>query len=92
MLWSIAVSPQPGWFEETFEQAEKVRRLAAIAAGVNECQGTPWSEELDGKKLHGALGGDYDLESRGFAYSYTAAAEDNTSTPQASANVVLCWF
>ena len=25
---------------------------------VNECQGTPWSEELDGKELHGALGGE----------------------------------
>ena len=27
-------------------------------------QGTPWSEELDGNELHGALGGGYDLEPR----------------------------
>ena len=31
--------------------------------------GTPWSEELDGKELHGALGGEYDLESRGSVFS-----------------------
>ena len=24
------------------------------AAGVNGCQGTPWSEEFDGEELHGA--------------------------------------
>ena len=23
---------------------------------MNRCQGTPWSEELDGKELHGAAG------------------------------------
>ena len=45
VLRSIAVSPQPGWFEE----------LATMeAAGINGYQGTPWSEELDGKELHGA--------------------------------------
>ena len=32
--------------------------------GVNECQGTPWSEDLDGKGLHGALAGERDLELR----------------------------
>ena len=32
------------------------------AAGMSGCQGTPWSEELDGKELHGALGGEYDQE------------------------------
>ena len=31
---------------------------------MNGCQGTPWSEEHDGKELHGALGGDGDLEPR----------------------------
>ena len=51
VLRSIAVSPQPGCFEE----AEKVRRLAAMnPAGMNGCQETPRSEKLDGKKLHGA--------------------------------------
>ena len=68
VLRSIAVPPQPGWFEETFEEAKNVRRLAAVAAGVNECQGAPCSEELDGKELHGALGDDYDLESRGSVF------------------------
>ena len=38
------------------------------------------------------LGGEYGLESRGSALSYTAAVGDNISTPQASVNVVLCWF
>ena len=33
--------------------------------GINGCQGTPWSEELDGKELHGALGGECGLEPRG---------------------------
>ena len=45
VLRSIAVSPQPRWFE----------KLATMeVAGVNGCQGTPWSEKLDGKELHGA--------------------------------------
>ena len=30
------------------------------AGEVNGCQGVPWSEELDGKELHGAAGGDLD--------------------------------
>ena len=51
VLRSIAFPTQPGRFEE----AEKVRRLAVMeAAGLNICQGTPWSEELDGKELQGA--------------------------------------
>ena len=40
---------------------------------VNECQGTPCSEELDGKELHGALGGEYDLELRGSNVSWTSS-------------------
>ena len=39
--------------------------------GVNGCQGTPWSEELDGKELDEAAGDEYDLEPRGSALSYT---------------------
>ena len=34
------------------------------AGGVSACQETPWSEELDGKELHEALGGECDLELR----------------------------
>ena len=30
-----------------------------------------WSEELDGKELNVALGGEYDLEPRGFVFSCT---------------------
>ena len=51
VLRSIAVSSQPGWFEEV----AKVRgHVAREVVGINICQGTPWSKELDGKKLHGA--------------------------------------
>ena len=41
--------------------------------GVNGCQGTPWSEELDGKELHGALGGECDLELRGSTVSWISS-------------------
>ena len=34
-------------------------------SGANGCQGVSWSEELDGKELLGALGGERDLEPRG---------------------------
>ena len=34
-------------------------------SGVSRCQGTPRKEELDGKELRGALGGERDLELRG---------------------------
>ena len=34
-------------------------------SGANGCQGASWSEELDGKDLHGALGGERNLEPRG---------------------------
>ena len=51
------------------------------AVGVNECHGTPWSEELDGKKLHGEAGGEYDQEPRESAVSCTSLT---------SRSVVLC--
>ena len=35
--------------------------------------GTSWSEELDGKELYGALGGECDLKSRACAVSYTSS-------------------
>ena len=34
------------------------------AVELNRCQRTPWREELNCKELHGALGGEYDLEPR----------------------------
>ena len=35
---------------------------------MNGCQRTPWSEELNFKELHGAAGGEYDREPKGFAF------------------------
>ena len=52
--------------------AVKVRRYESMwAVGTNGCQGTPWSEELDGKELHGAACGEYDREPRGSSLSCT---------------------
>ena len=43
---------------------------------INECQGTPWSEELDSKELHGALGGECDMEPRGSTlFLYTESTQ-----------------
>ena len=65
VLRSIAVSPPPGCFGE----ALKVRWHTVMeAAGMNGCQGTPWSEELDDKDSMERLGGEYDLESRGSSF------------------------
>ena len=51
VLQLITISPKPGLFEGTV----KVRRQEAMeTAEINGCQGTSWSEELDGKVLHGA--------------------------------------
>ena len=41
------------------------------AVRMSGCQGTPSGEELDGKEIHGALGGKCDLEPRGPAVSCT---------------------
>ena len=52
----------------------KVGRHAAIGVGgVSGCQETPWREKLDGKKLHGALGGECDLKLRGSAVFCTSS-------------------
>ena len=70
VLRSTAVSLKPDWFEG----AVKVRRQAAMeATGMNGCQGTPWSEKLDGKDSIERLGGKYDLKSRGSAFYCTAS-------------------
>ena len=50
--------------------------------GINECQETPWGKEFDGKELRGALGGEYDLESRGFAFSCTLEQESTHQLPK----------
>ena len=50
----------------------KVRRHAAMGdGGTNGCQTMPWSEELGGKKLHGAADGD--LEPRESDVSCTSS-------------------
>ena len=65
----------------------KVRRHAAMGAGgIDGCQGTPWSEELDGKELHGAAGGD--LEPRESAVSCTSLTRSTRLSSLAS--VALC--
>ena len=82
VLRSIAVSPQPGCFENI-----KLSRTAQghWSNGVNGCQGTPWSE-LDGKELHRARDGEYDLEPRGSVVSWTWSTHPSTSTT----SVILC--
>ena len=39
----------------------------------NGCQGTSWSEELEGKELQQALDAECDLETRRFAVSCTSS-------------------
>ena len=56
---------------------------------MSECQGTPWSEELDDKELHRALGGEYDLEPRESTVSCKSLTRSHLNF-QASTNVVLC--
>ena len=48
--------------------------MAMGAGEVRGCHGAPWSEKLDGKELHGALGGECDLEPRGSAVSCTSSS------------------
>ena len=40
---------------------------------VNGCPRTPWRKDLDGRKLHEALGGECDLELRGSAVPCTSS-------------------
>ena len=53
---------------------------------MHGCQGAPWSEELDGKELHGAAGGD--LEPRESAVSCTSSSWSTRVSP--STSMVLC--
>ena len=52
-------------------QAMEARRAARgdRKSGANGCQGASWSEERNGKKLRGALGGGLDLKPRGYLFS-----------------------
>ena len=83
VLRSITVSLQPGWFEEL---------VAMEAAWRNGCQGTPWSEELDDKELHGALGAECDLEPRKFAVSCTSSPRCRPAFLPPAIIVALCRF
>ena len=68
VLWWIAILPDA----RIIRGDVKGRRHEAMSAvGINRCQGTPWSEELDSKELHGAADGEYDREPRGSAHSCT---------------------
>ena len=68
----------------------RTRRHEAVSAmGMDGCRGTPWSEELDDKKLHGALGRECDLEPRGFAVSWTSSTW-STHISTSTISVVLC--
>ena len=57
-------------------------------ATVNRCQGTPWSEKLDGEKLHGAAGCDINECT---VSSKSSDGQDINST-SIYKNVVLCCF
>ena len=86
-VWrSIAVSPQPRWFQNIMLSPMARDHLSNE---VNGCQGTPWSEELDGKKLHGALRSECDQEPRGSSVSRRSSVwSTHLSTP--STGMVLC--
>ena len=52
------------------------------AGEVSAYQGTPWSEERDGKELHRGLGGQYDFEPRGSAVSCTLLTQSQPTFQQ----------
>ena len=52
VLRSIAVSPQPDCSKNT---VPSTTARGHLSNGVSGCQGMPWSQELDGKELYGAL-------------------------------------
>ena len=86
VLRSIAVSPQPTWSENVMPSTTA---RGYLSNGVNGCQGRPWSEELDSKELHGALGDECDLELRESPVSWSSSlwpTQFSTSTT----SVVIC--
>ena len=56
------------------------------------CQGTPWSEELDGKELHEAAGGDYDPEPRGSVFFCSRSQHNPYKHRQMWYNAGLKWM
>ena len=59
VLRSTAFSPQSSWSKRVMPSRAARRDPNS---GVNICQRALWSEELDDKKLRGALGCERDLE------------------------------
>ena len=57
-------------------------------AGMKGCQSMPWSEELDGKELHGAAWWRRSGAEKTHFFLYTKS----TQPFRASTNVMLCWF
>ena len=81
VLRSIAVSPPPGWSKNVMPSTTAPGYLSHECermSGVNGCQGTPWSEELDPQELRGAPGGERDLELRGSAVSWNIVDLEST--------------
>ena len=75
----IAISP---CIPRLIRGVVKVRRHEAMwTMGINGCQRTPLSNELDGKELHGALGGKYNLKPRRSAsFLYTISKSQYSSS------------
>ena len=95
VLRSIAVSQQPSWSENVMPPTMAGGYLShggKRMPEVNGCQGTPWSVELEGKEVCGALGGERDLELRGSAVSWNIVDLESTHFSTPSTSVVLCWF
>ena len=57
---------------------------------MNGCQGTPRSEELDGKELYGALDDECDLEPRGSNVSWNIV--DLESTHLSTPSISQAWY
>ena len=60
---------------------------------MHGCEGTIWSEKHDGKDIHGAAGGEYDLEPGESAVSCTPSPQSqNNPSKHLQTIVVSCWF
>ena len=79
-----------GWFRG----AVKVRRHEAIeAVGITDVKERHGSRSLMARNSTERLGGEYDLESRGSAFSCASEKESIYQLPKhLQINVVLCWF
>ena len=61
------------------------------AVGINGCQGTPWSEELDGKELHGAASWLVRSGVERNIFSCIASQRQHINFTSIL-NMILCWF